>query len=241
MRGCLFVVVLGAVVLVLVVAVGLPAVAAGVLTAGVRVAGLEAADTTVTVTSDPPTDLITLHADRVRVRATDATFRGLEIGALDVTLRDVAIVDRTAGSVDGRLDAVVVPNVGARSLPLGSIAMSGGGDAVIATMTLPADEARTLVAESLESALGDRPSSVRLSPPDRLTVRYGVAVNGRLAVTSSGDLVVRVLDGPTAGQEVVLLRGGEDLPIRLTSVTVTAGGDLRLVGQLVIGLLGQGP
>ena len=66
-----------AVAIAVVVTVGLPAVAAGVLTAGVTAAGLQADDTTVTVESDPPTDLLGLHADRVRVRATDATFRGL--------------------------------------------------------------------------------------------------------------------------------------------------------------------
>ena len=77
-----------------------------------------------------------------------------------------------------------------------------------------------------------------LTAPDRLTVRMGVAVSGRLAVTAAGDLVVRVLDGPAAGDEIVLLRGGEDLPIRLTSVTVTASGDLRLAGELAVGLLG---
>ena len=63
-----------------VVVVGLPVVAAGLVTAGLSAAGLVADDTTVTVSSDPPTDLLGLRADTVRVTATDATFRGLEIG-----------------------------------------------------------------------------------------------------------------------------------------------------------------
>lgn len=238
MRGCLFVVLLGAVVVALVLLVGLPAFAAGILTAGVSAAGLQADDTTVTVTSDPPTDLVGLHADRVRIRATDATFRGLEIGALDITLTDVAIADRTAGEVDGRMEDVVVPNVGAGALVLDSIALSGGGDAVTTTTTIPAADAETLIADAVESQLGARPSSVALTAPDRLSVQLGIAAEGRLGVTPQGDLVVRVLDGPVAGEEIVLLRGGEDLPIRLTSVTVTAGGALRLVGELSIGILG---
>jgi hypothetical protein len=57
-------------------------------------------------------------------------------------------------------------------------------------------------------------------------------------VTPDGDLVVRVSDGPAKGQAVALLQGGEDLPIRLTSVTVTEAGDLRLSGELAVGLLG---
>lgn len=237
MRGCLFVIALGAVVIAFMVVVGLPAVAAGVLSAGVTAAGLQAADTTVTVSSDPPTDLVGLHADRVRIRATHATFRGLEIGALDVTLRDVAIVDRTAAEVDGRLADVVVANVGGRSLTLASIALSGGGDAVTAATTIPATEAATLVADAVEGDLGTRPSSVSLQAPDQATVTLSVAVHARLSVTA-GDLVARVTDGPAAGREVTLLRGGEDLPIRLTGVAVTASGDLRLSGELSVGLLG---
>jgi hypothetical protein len=237
-RGCLFVILLGAVVVALVVVLGLPAFAAGILTAGVTAAGLQADDTTVTVTSDPPTDLVGLHADRVRVRATDATFRGLRIGALDVTLEDVGIVDRTVGAVDGRLTDVVVPNVGAREVDLGAITLSGGGEAVTATAVVASNQAERLVADALETELGGRPSSVTLEAPDRITVDVGVPVRGRLLVTPEGDLVVRVSDGPAEGREVVLVRGGEDLPIRLTSVTVTGDGDLRLAGELEIGLLG---
>jgi hypothetical protein len=238
MRGCLFVVLLGVVVVAFVVVVGLPAAAAGILTAGVTAAGLQAPDTTVTVSSDPPTDLIGLHADRVRVRATHATFRGLEIGALDITLGDVAIADRTAGAVDGRLSDVVVPNVGARRLSLDSITLGGGGDTITASTTLPSTEAQVLLADAVESSLGARPTSVRLAAPDQVTVRLGIAVHARLSVTAAGDLVATVSDGPAAGREVTLLRGGEDLPIRLTSVEVSATGDLRLAGELTVGLFG---
>ena len=96
MRGCLFTLAFGAVVIALIVVVGLPQVAAGMVTTAVTAAGLQADDTTVTVSSDPPTDLVGLHADRVRVRATDATFRDLAIGRLDLVLRDVSILDRSA-------------------------------------------------------------------------------------------------------------------------------------------------
>ena len=34
------------------------------------------------------------------------------------------------------------------------------------------------------------------------------------------------------------MRGGEDLPIELTSVRVTRDGDLRLTGDLAVGILG---
>lgn len=239
MRGCLFVLVLGAVVAALVVVVGLPAFAAGILTAGIGAAGLHADDTTVTVSSDPPTDLLLLHADRVRVRATHATFRGLEISALDVTLQDVALVDRTAAAVDGRLSGVVVPNVGARPLDLAEITLSGGGTAIDAGSSIAATAADTLIADAIEADVGIRPTSVTLSSPDLVTVKLDASVRARLTVTATGDLVARVSDGPMAGQEITLLRGGEDLPIRLTAVDVTPSGDLHLAGRLTVGLLGN--
>lgn len=239
MRGCLFILVAAAVAVALIVVVGLPAVAAGMVTAGVSAAGLQSDDTMVTVTSDPPTDLVGLHADRVRIRASDATFRGLTIGRLDVTLRDVGLVDRTAGSVEGELDAVVVPDVGAGNLVLDAIRISGGGDAVIATTTLSATQARTLISDGAAAQLGVRPSSVRLAAPDRLTVTVGgVSMDGRVEVGAQGDLVTRILSGPAKGQVVTLLRADSGLPIHLTSVTVTDAGALRLAGKLTFSLLG---
>lgn len=238
MRGCLFVVALGVVVAAIVVAVGLPAFAAGVLTAGVTAAGLNAPDTTVTVSSDPPTDLVMFHADRVRVRATHATFRGLEIASLDITLGDVAILDRTARTVDGRLTGVVLPNVGARRVALGTISLSGGDDDVRAAATLAAGEAEALLSDAVENALGTRPASVALDAPDRITVDLGAAVHARLSVSAAGDLLATVTDGPAAGRAITLLRGGEDLPVRLASVTVSATGDVRLEGTVTAAILG---
>ena len=79
MRGCLFTLLLGAVAIALLVTIGLPQVYAGVLTGALSAAGLHADDTTVHVASDPPTDLLGLHADTVTVTATDATFRGMRM------------------------------------------------------------------------------------------------------------------------------------------------------------------
>jgi hypothetical protein len=238
MRGCLFTLLLGAIVLAFALLVGLPAVASAVLTGGITAAGLQADDTTVGVAGDPPTDLLGLHADRVRIRATDATFHGLEIGELDVTLGDVAIIDRTVGTVDGSLVDVRVPDVGGRSLSLPEVALGGGGETVTVSTTIDGADAGTLLADAVEAELGVRPSSVTLSAPDRVAARIGVAVHARLGVSAAGDLVAEVIDGPEAGRTLTLLRGGDDLPIRLTGVRVTRDGDLRLTGDLEIGLLG---
>jgi len=239
MRGCLLTLLLGAIVIGFVIVVGLPIAAAGVLTAGLSTAGLVADDTTVTVTSDPPTDFLGLRADSVRVTATDATFRGLEIGALDLALGDVRILERTAGSVDGALSDVTVTGSGGQRVTLERITLLGGPDGITTTTIIPSAQAEALIAGAVEAEAGTRPTSVRLRAPDRVSFTAGgVKVAGRFAVTPSGDLVVRSDEGPTKGREVVLVRGGDELPIELTSARVTGSGGLRLTGDLAIGILG---
>ena len=238
MRGCLFTLLLGAVAIGLFVVVVFPALVAGALTAGVEAAGLQSESTVVTVASDPPTDLLGMHADEVRIRASDATFRGLEIANLDVTLHDLQFVDRTARAVDGFLDGVVVPDVGGRELALDSIRLSGGGETVTATTRVAGAEVESMIADGIEAKLGTRPTSVTLTAPDRITIRGDGSLRGRLLVSPTGDLQVRISNGPAEGVVVTLLRGGVDIPLRLTDASVTSAGDLELTGELAVSLLG---
>lgn len=236
MRGCLFTLLLAAIVGAFVVVVGLPVVAAAVLTGAVQAVGLQASDTTVVVSSEPPTDLLLMQADRVRVRATGATFRGLKIGALDVTLTGVSLLGRTADEVSGMLRAVTVPDVAGQPLGLEAIRLSGGGETVIASTTIAAADARAIVAAEVASLVGISvpPSAIRLEAPDKVTVKAATTVTVTLSVDKDGDLVATV---PKAAP-VVLIRAGQDIPMRLTSVKVTASGGLELVGTLSIGILG---
>jgi hypothetical protein len=239
MRGCLFTLLLGAIVIGVVVVIGLPAIAAGVITAGLTGAGLVSADTAVTVRSDPPTDLLGLHADTVHVTATDATFRGMDIASLDLTLGNVAVLDRTAGTVDGELRGVTIRPVGGEKVTLDTIAIQGGGSQITTTTVVPNAEVEALIADAVERQAGIRPTAVTLAAPDMLTVRIaGATLGGKFAVNASGDLVVRVAGGVLAGTELVLLHAGQDLPIKLTSAKVTSAGGLRLSGNLTIGILG---
>lgn len=238
MRGCLFTLLLGSIVTGFLVVVGLPALAGGLLTAGVSAAGLVADDTAVTVSSSPPTDLLGLHADTVRVTATDATFRGMEIGALDLALGDVAILGRSAATVDGELRRVTIPTSDGRELGVERIVLLGGSDAITTTTTISGQEVEALAGPAIEAELGVRPSSIRLEAPDRLVIKAGVTISGRLAVTRGGNLVLRADGALTDGTPLVLLRGGSDLPVVLTSVLVTEGGDLQLTGDLAIDPLG---
>jgi hypothetical protein len=238
-RGCLFTIVLAAILLGLLVVVGLPAVAAGVLTGAITAAGLQSDDTTVTVRSDPPTDLIGLHADHVRVLADDATFRGMAIDHLDLTLDDVAIVDRTVGGVDGTLTGVTVPLEDGSKIRLDQITIAGEREDLSATTVVPKAQVQSLISDAIEQQAGIRPTAVVLTAPDRLLVKTGLGVNvgGQFVVTPGGDLVVHA-DGPLAGTDVVLLHGGQDVPLELTGARVTPDGGLRLTGKLAISLLG---
>ena len=239
MRGCLFTLLLGAIVIGFVIVVGLPSAAGAILTAGLSTAGLVADDTTVRVTSDPPTDLLGLRADSVRVTATDATFRGMEIGALDLALGDVQVLERTAWSVDGLLTDVTVTGADGRRITVERITLLGGAGGIATTTVMPNGQAKALIADAIEAQTGSRPTSVTLGAPDKVSFTIGgTKLAGRFRVVPGGDLVVRGDDGLTQGREVVLVRGGDDLPIELTSVKVMASGGLRLSGDLAIGILG---
>jgi hypothetical protein len=238
MRGCLFTLLLGAVVIGVIVVIGLPAIAAGVLTGAVSAAGLVADDTTVTVSSDPPTDLLGLRADTVRVTASDASFRGLEMGSLDLVLGDVSLLDRSAGAVDGELTDVTI-RAGSGPVRLDRITIGGTAEAITATAVVPNAEAEALIADAVEAQTGSRPTAVTLTAPDGLSVTVrGQTLKGRFVVNGRGDLVVRGTSGVIKDTDVALIRGGDDLPIELTSVRVLQGGGLRLTGDLVIGILG---
>ena len=174
MRGCLFTLLLGAVAIALLVAIGLPQVYAGVLTGALTAAGLQADDTTVNVESDPPTDLLGLHADTVTVTATDATFREMAIGSLHLELRDVAVLDRTAEGVEGTLSDVTVTLSDGAPMTLEEISIEGAGDSISATTVVDGAEAEALIADAVEERVGTRPTSVSLSAPDTLAIDAGV-------------------------------------------------------------------
>jgi hypothetical protein len=235
-RGCLFTLLLAAVVVVLAVFLGLPAVASGLVTAGLTAGGLQSDDTSVTVEAKPPTELLSGHADRVVVHATDATFRGMSIGTLDLALEDVDVLGRTAGSVEGSLDDVTLPPE-AGGAHLRTIAVTGNGERLTVATTIPKADVEAMIADAVERKTGVRPTSVALTAPDQLKVKAGGTINGTFAA-DAGDLIVRIDDGPGAGSQVVVLHGGKDLPMKISKVRVTDAGSLRIDGVLAISLLG---
>jgi hypothetical protein len=237
-RGLLYILLLAGAVCVLGVYVLLPAAADGMMTMAVGAAGLQAPDTVVRVRSDPPWDLVGLHADTVQVRATGATFRGYRVDSVAFDLGNVSLLDRTAKSVAGRLDGLVLPDIGPKGLRLATVTLSGSGGAITATSLVASAAAQVLIADAVQATLGRRPTAVELATPDRVTVHLGSDVTGTISVLTSGRLVIHVEGGAMAGQDLVVLGAGAGLPFTLTSVTVTPDGGLRVVGDLAGGLLG---
>ena len=139
-------------------------------------------------------------------RPRDATFRGLEIGSLDVVLGDVAIVDRTAGTVDGELVGCHGPGRGrAAAGGCAEITLSGGGATVIGVHDRsPVPRPRRCSRTPSRPSSASGPTSVTLVRPGH----GGGDGRGRRsmrasAVTAAGDLVAEVLDGPEAGRTLV--------------------------------------
>jgi hypothetical protein len=138
--------------------------------------------------------------------------------------------------VDGTLGGVTVPTPSGTAT-LRSVTLGGGGERLTASTTISTADAEALVADAVEREVGLRPTRVTLSAPDRVTIEAGATVKGRL-VADAGDLLVRITDGPGAGSEMVLVRGGETLPMRISKVRVTNAGSLRIEGVLEVALLG---
>ena len=208
-------------------------VAAGVLIADrLHDAGFSGTDTRITVIADPPLALATLHADRVHVTSTDATFHGLLIGSVDLTVSDVRFVERTAGAVTGTLSDLRIGSGLGGDWSVASARLSGTSTDISITLDLSLEDAERMAAAAVERQLGERPTSVTLVAPDMIRFEAGgTAAGGRLVVDDQARLVFR--PGGAAGSligSIVLISPGPDTPIRLSSVVVRSAG-ITLVGR----------
>lgn len=239
MRGVLFIVLLAGGLAAIVAVVGLRPVAAGLVHAGAVASGLQSDDLEVTVDADPPTELLGLHADGVRIRATNATWRDARIARIDIRLEDVALGVRTAEGIDGRLEDVRFVHDdtdgtdGGRqgALTIGLVLLRGDpSGSVEATASIDAALMEAHIAGRVRERTGIDPSAVTLEGPDRLTIGLpGITIAGSLGV-ADGSLVLR-LDRDLVG-DIVLVRA-EDQPIRFTTVRVV-GRTIELLGDLEV-------
>ena len=228
MRGCLtsfFIFLAG---LLLATWLFAPTVAAGLVSAGLGGAGFSSADKQVTVTAEPPIELLTLHADTVHLQATDATFAGLHMAGVDLILGGVGLLGRSADSVVGTLTGVRVPTLlsdDASTATISSIGLSGPSSDLRAILTLSAADIRTLVSAAVQGELGAPATKVTLAAPDKVTVvTSGVTVRGRLVVDGAGGLAFLVASPPGLVGSLAIIRPSPTQPLHFTSIALRTSG-----------------
>lgn len=226
MRGCLSVVVLAALFVLVLAWFGGPALAGTVVERSMIAAGFVAADTSVAVTSEPPLELLTGHADRVVVKARNATLRDMRAASVSLTLSNVDLVGRRFARVDGTLDNVSIDSSDGTVINARSIAVRGPAAAATATVRMTEDVVKRLLTDGIRAQAGLRVGSVTLSPPNRIKFTAGLSIDGRLDVGSDGSLGVVTSGG---GSRFTLFQPPTEL--RLTNASVV-GSDLVLVGTI---------
>jgi hypothetical protein len=226
MRGCLSVLVLAAAFVLGLAWFGAPALAGSIIERSLAAAGFVGVDTSVTVTSEPPLELLTGHADRVVIKARNATLRDMRAASLSLTLSNVELVDRTFARVDGILDDVSIDASDGTVLRASSLGVRGPADAATATIRLSKDVVTRLITDGIRAQAGIRVGGITLSPPDRIRFTAGLSIDGRFDVGSDGSLGVVTSGG---GSRFTLFQPPPQL--RLQSVSIVDS-DVVLVGTI---------
>lgn len=225
MRGCLTWVFVGIAAVLVATWLFAPTVAGGLATASLHAAGFSSNDEHVTVTAEPPIELLTLHADRIHLQASGATFAGLHMTGLDLLLSDVGLIGRTAGSVEGTLTGLQLPTELGPTATISSVAVTGPSSDLRVILTLSAADVRTLASAAVEAQIGAKATKVALAAPDKVTVSVsGITVRGRLTVDEAGGLTLVPTSPAGFSGPIAILRPGPGQPLRFTSVAVRTNG-----------------
>jgi hypothetical protein len=232
-RGCLTFLLFVAILVGAVAWIGAPTVASAGITAALAASGLSGTDTRVTVTANPPVELVSLHADSVRIETLDAHWQDLRAATLDLTLDDVSLGSRSFATIKGSLTGVQLTTDGP-TITSPRVTLTGSSSDASATIGVAAQTVSMLALDAAERTIGTRPTKVSLGPPDKITlVVNGQPIAGRLVVDAGGALVALV-----QGVGSVRLFGpGTGDPFTLTSVTVSPDGSLVLAARVDLGSL----
>ena len=233
MRGCLGVLVLAAVLVVAGAWFGGPTLASVLVESALDVSGLEGRNRSVVVDSDPPIEILGGRADKVVIGADDVVLEGLDADRLDITLFDVDLIGRTFGSIEGRLEGVVL-SAGDRSATEAELVeLLGSADDTLATVRIAGSVVDRLAREALERDTGLAVNGMFLEAPNTIVFTSGpTRVTGLLTV-DAGALSAR-LEAP--GEPLITLLDPGN-PFTLTAVSVDDA-DLTLIGRIdIAGLL----
>jgi hypothetical protein len=213
MRGCLSVLVLAAALALIVAWFGGPTLAGVLIEQSLAGAGYAATDTSVAVSSDPPLEILSGHADRVTIRGTRATIRDLTAARLELTLSNVDLVAGRFSRIDGELDDVLITSGDGSSIRARSIALRGRADGAATTVRVDRAVVEELLAVAVRRETGLSVSGVELSEPNRIRFTAGLPISGTVSVEADGSLVLA-----SSGLRFTVFKPDRDL--RLTSATV---------------------
>jgi hypothetical protein len=226
MRGCLFILLLALAVLAGAAWFGAAPVASTVITSILEGSGYDAASSTVTVSADPPLRLVLGHADRVTIEGRDVTWRTFRAARLQLTLRDVDLFGRTAGSIEGTIDGAELQTA-EDPAPTADVTIEGTGSEAAATIRVSGATVDRLVKSGFAKQFGVAVVATTLVAPDILRISAtGTTIQGRLAIDDRDALVL-----VTSLGSADLFQFDSSFPIHLTGVRVR-GADLELEGSL---------
>ncbi len=192
MRGCLSVLVLAAIFVVGSAWFAGPAVAGFVIETALANSGFHGANTSVRVVTNPPLEVLAGRVDRVDVDAQDASLGGLDADDVELSLFDVDLVDRHAGSVDGRLLGVRMRAADGSSISASSVDVVGRADRARATIRIPGSVVNGLALAAIQDQVGFAVGQVVLVPPDRVAFTLaGARLEGRLVVEAVSSVRAR--------------------------------------------------
>jgi hypothetical protein len=228
MRSCLFQLLVTVAVVFALLWFGLPFGASWIATNTLNAAGFTGTSTKVDVAAKLPPRILLGHADTVRLTSTQVSVGDLHASAIDVTLADVELIDRTIGSVSGTLTGVRVPADDGGVLTADSVVLAGRGTDANATLTVSSSEVATLAKTQLKG-LGVTATNVKLTAPDDVTLTVAGQTRTGHLVTKDGALQVVVAS--LTPKVMTLIETGNGNPFTFTSVKVSSA-SVTLVGTI---------
>jgi hypothetical protein len=230
-RGCLFVVVLGAALLGIGLWFGAPPLATALVRSSLTAAGFESGQPAeVEVLVATPLELLSGRVGRVTIEAVDARFGGVRARTAAVALDDVDLVGARAASIELDLgEPSLVRTALGVDLDADRLTARGPvGDAEM-ELTFRAEQFAALAEGAFVERFGSAPESIALEAPDILVARVlGQEVRATVRV-EAGALVVDPVEPDL--DAVVVFEPDSDLPLTFEAVRVEAG-RLVLAGRI---------
>jgi DUF2993 family protein len=225
-RGCLFVLIAAAVLVALLAWFASPLLASAAIGLALQNGGFTATTQTVTATSDPPPKLLLGRADRVEIRASGVAFRTFHAQSLDLVLTDVDVLNRTAATITGSVDAASVTT--ADGVPTqADLRIDGSATAAATEIVVSAATVDRVVRATFADEVGVAITRTELVAPDVLRIVTPAAtLEGRLVIDPNGAVALSTRLGSSP-----ILSLDRSFPLRLESVRVTDG-DLVITGRL---------